>query len=158
MTVGVLLITHAGIGAELLDAATRMLGDCPLPAKALAVSNADDPERMRARAEQYTRDLDAGDGVLVLTDLFGSTPANIAAGLCDPEHTRILSGVNLPMLVRVLNYPDLPLEAMAHKAMSGAHDGVLMCTGSGCIAKHGDEVPEPVRPALGTATRGAPRC
>jgi PTS system ascorbate-specific IIA component len=138
MSVGLLLITHAGIGAELLAAATRMLGRCPLPAKTLSVSNADDPESIQARAEAYARALDAGDGVLVLTDLFGSTPANIAAGLCDAEHTRILSGVNLPMLVRVLNYPQLPLEAMADKALSGAHDGVIVCTGAGCTAQHGE--------------------
>lgn len=155
MSVGILLITHAGIGAELLAAATHMLGACPLPAQALSVSNADDPEHVRARAEECARTLDAGDGVLVLTDLFGSTPANIAAGLCDPEHTRILSGVSLPMLVRVLNYPQLPLEAMAHKAMSGAHDGVVMCTGAGCVAEYADDATEPVRPGADRATRGA---
>jgi PTS system ascorbate-specific IIA component len=134
VSVGLLLITHAGIGTELLAAATRMLGRCPLRAESLAVSNADDPERMYARARAYAEALDSGEGVLVLTDLFGSTPANIAAGLCDAGHTRILSGVNLPMLVRVLNYPELSLDAMADKALSGARDGVLECPGVGCQA------------------------
>lgn len=131
MSVGLLLITHAGIGAELLAAATGMLGVCPLRAQALAVDNADDPESLGERALACARELDAGDGVLVLTDLFGSTPANIASRLCDAGHTRILSGVNLPMLVRVLNYPELPLEAMVDKALSGAKDGVLLCAAAG---------------------------
>jgi PTS system ascorbate-specific IIA component len=146
MSVGLLLITHADIGAELLAAATRMLGRCPLPAKTLSVSNADDPERLRARAEQYARTLDAGDGVLVLTDLFGSTPANIAVGLVDPARNRVLCGVNLPMLVRVMNYPQLPLDAIAHKALSGGHDGVLVCTGAGC-AERDAGLPRAVEPA-----------
>jgi mannose PTS system EIIA component len=154
MSVGILLITHAGIGAELLAAATHMLGACPLPAKVLSVSSADDPEHLRARAEECARSLDAGDGVLVLTDLFGSTPANIAAGLCDLEHTRILSGVSLPMLVRVLNYPQLPLEAMARKAMSGAHDGVVMCTGAGCIAEYDGDTTPSVRTSADRTKRG----
>jgi len=134
VSVGLLIITHAGIGAELLAAATRMLGCCPLRAEAMAIGNGDDPERMGAQARDCARALDAGDGVLVLTDLFGSTPANIAAGLCDQGHTRILSGVNLPMLVRVLNYPELSLDAIADKALSGARDGVLECPSAGCTA------------------------
>ncbi len=133
MSVGLLLITHEGIGAELLAVATCMLGRCPLRAEALAVSNGDDPAAVGARARACARALDAGDGVLVLTDLFGSTPANIAAGLSDIDGIRILSGVNLPMLVRVLNYPDLSLAAMADKALHGARDGVLECPGAGCI-------------------------
>ncbi len=132
MSVGLLLITHAGIGAELLEAATRMLGSCPLRAKALAVQNGDDPALMGSRARACMHELEAGDGVLVLTDLFGSTPANIASGLRDAGHTRILSGVNLPMLVRVLNYPQLPLDALVDKALSGARDGVLLCPAVGC--------------------------
>lgn len=134
MSVGLLLITHAGIGAELLAAATRMLGCCPLRAETMAVGNGDDPERMGAQARDCARSLDAGDGVLVLTDLFGSTPANIAAGLCGQGRTRILTGVNLPMLVRVLNYPELSLDAIANKALSGARDGVLECPAVGCMA------------------------
>jgi PTS system ascorbate-specific IIA component len=134
VSVGLLLITHAGIGAELLEAATRMLGACPLRAKALSVENGDDPALMARRARTYTEELDTGDGVLVLTDLFGSTPANIASGLCDAGHIRILSGVNLPMLVRVLNYAQLSLDDLVDKALSGAREGVLLCPAAGCVA------------------------
>jgi PTS system ascorbate-specific IIA component len=146
VSVGLLLITHAGIGTELLAAATAMLGVCPLRAQALAVDNSDDPERLGERALACARELDAGDGVLVLTDLFGSTPANIAARLCDAGQTRILSGVNLPMLVRVLNYPQLPLDAMVDKALSGGRDGVLLCPAAGTSEPAQARLAAPARP------------
>jgi len=63
----------------------------------------------------------------VLTDLYGSTPYNIAAVLCQRDAVCILSGVNLPMLVRVLNYPGLALAELTEKALSGGHDGVFIC-------------------------------
>jgi PTS system ascorbate-specific IIA component len=127
MSVGLLLITHNHIGGELLSTATRMLGSCPLAAEAMAVSEQDDPDELRAAALRSVEMLDAGDGVLVLTDLYGATPYNIAAALCQHDGVCILSGVNLPMLVRVLNYPGLALADLTEKALSGGHDGVFIC-------------------------------
>jgi mannose PTS system EIIA component len=127
MSVGLLLITHNGIGAALLGAVTRMLGRCPLRVRSLAVREEGDCDRLRGVARDWLAALDDGDGVLVLTDLFGSTPANIAASLQTRPGVRTLSGVNLPMLVRVLNYADLPLEALAEKAFGGGRDGVMYC-------------------------------
>jgi PTS system ascorbate-specific IIA component len=129
MTVGLLLITHNRIGAELLETATRMLGRCPLSAIALPVTVQDDPDQLRAEAVRCAERLDDGGGVLVLTDLFGSTPANIANALKARQQVRVLAGVNLPMLVRVLNYADLELPDLADKALSGGHDGVMNCPG-----------------------------
>lgn len=129
MSVGLLLITHNHIGSELLTTATRMLGRCPLEAMALAVVESDDPDGLREQALRYAEDLDEGSGVLVLTDLFGSTPSNVAAELCGKPNVRILSGVNLPMLVRVLNYHRLELAELAEKALSGGHDGLFLCSG-----------------------------
>jgi PTS system ascorbate-specific IIA component len=126
MSVALLLITHNRIGDELLDTATRMLGRCPLPAAALAVS--DDPQALGAEALRRARGLDEGAGVLVLTDLYGSTPANIAAALGEEPNVRVLSGVNLPMLVRILNYHELGLVELAEKGLSGAHAGVFVCS------------------------------
>jgi PTS system ascorbate-specific IIA component len=127
MSVGLLIITHGGIGASLLAAATRMLGRCPLDADTLAVTQESERDRLQDRASRMAERLDAGDGVLVLTDLYGSTPANIASALGSLPAVRVLTGVNLPMLVRVLNYPALPLEEIAVKAESGGRDGVLRC-------------------------------
>lgn len=127
MTVGLLLITHNDIGGALLATATRMLDGCPLRTGVLAVREESECDCLRAAALEWVAELDSGDGVLVLTDLFGSTPANIAASLQGRAGVWTLSGVNLPMLVRVFNYPGLPLEAMAEKAFSGGRDGVMHC-------------------------------
>jgi PTS system ascorbate-specific IIA component len=127
MTVGVLLITHNRIGAELLETATRMLGYCPLAAIAIDVHEQDDPDALRRQILECAERLDDGAGLLVLTDLYGSTPANVTDALCSRRRVRVLSGVNLPMLVRVLNYCQLELAPLADKALSGGRDGVFGC-------------------------------
>lgn len=127
MSVALLVITHNKIGAELLATATRMLGHCPVRARTLEVGECDDPERLRERAARLADELDDGSGLLILTDLFGSTPANIANGLYQGHEVRVLAGVNLPMLVRVFNYHTLELSAVAEKALDGGRCGVLLC-------------------------------
>jgi mannose PTS system EIIA component len=127
MSVGLLLITHNDIGAALLATVVRMLGACPLAAHALAVTDDADRDALRVVAMELATELDQGDGVLVLTDLYGSSPANIAAALQDRPRVLAVAGVNLPMLVRVLNYPDLPLDALADKALGAGREGVVRC-------------------------------
>ncbi len=127
MSVGVLLITHNRIGAELLETATRMLGFCPLAAAAIDVHEQDDPDQLRRQILACAERLNDGSGLLVLTDLYGGTPANVTDALCRHQNVRVLSGVNLPMLVRVLNYCQLELAALAEKALSGGRDGVIGC-------------------------------
>lgn len=130
MSIGLLIITHNQIGGQLLDTAVNMLGYCPLLAESLAISPDANPDRIRARAQQLAKDLDQGDGVLVLTDMFGSTPSNIASSLGREGHVAVVSGINLPMLVRVLNYPHLSLAGLTAKALSGGSDGILDCSQS----------------------------
>ncbi|AOU99038.1 PTS fructose transporter subunit IIA [Acidihalobacter yilgarnensis] len=128
MSVGILLITHNRLGADLMETARSMLRATPLTVANLAVSPASDPDEILKRARELCDRLDAGSGILVLTDMFGSTPSNIACRLCDDNHqVRILAGLNLPMLIRIFNYPTLSLDALKDKALSGGHDGVLNC-------------------------------
>jgi mannose PTS system EIIA component len=127
MSVGLLLVTHGHIGTALLAVATRMFGTCSLATHALAVYDEDNAECIAEEARRWIGELDSGGGVLVLTDLYGSTPANIAARLQILPGVRALAGVNLPMLVRVMNYPDLPLDALVDKALGGARDGIMLC-------------------------------
>ncbi len=126
MSAGLLIVTHNLIGTELLKAATAMLGGCPLRAKTLAIGLQDDRDEQIAATQGIAATLDEGDGLLVLTDLYGSTPSNIANTLSGRHRVRILSGANLPMLVRVLNYAHLPLNELANKALSGGIDGVIL--------------------------------
>jgi PTS system ascorbate-specific IIA component len=127
MSVGLMLITHQHLGETLLQTAGSMLGELPDACEALAMSQSDDPDVVEAAARRRLQALDTGAGVLILTDMFGSTPANVASRLARGQQRRVIAGVNLPMLVRVLNYRDLPLTELVNKAISGGHDGILLC-------------------------------
>lgn len=125
MKVGILLITHDNIGAELLRTAIEVLGICPLEINTLAAPSDCKPESILETARQVVQELDKGDGVLVLTDMYGATPSNIACRLRRSHRLRVVSGLNLPMLIRVLNYPHLDLDELQLKAVSGGRDGVV---------------------------------
>lgn len=128
MSVGILIITHNHIGADLIETARCMLHGMPLVVANLPVSPTADPDEVLVRARKLCNRLDTGAGILVLTDMFGSTPSNIACRLCDHDHEiRILAGLNLPMLIRIFNYPTLALDALKEKALSGGHDGIFNC-------------------------------
>ena len=127
MNVGILLITHGNVGAVLLQSATYVLGVCPLSTCCISTAPDCDPDQVFREALAATQRLDHGDGVLVLTDLYGSTPCNIACRLQDQHNVRVVSGLNLPMLVRLLNYPSLTIDDLAEKAASGGRDGVQFC-------------------------------
>jgi PTS system ascorbate-specific IIA component len=126
MAVGILLITHEGIGSTLLAAATRLLGRLPLRAEALEVPYDADSARLLPIASAALRRVDDGAGVLVLTDLYGATPSNLAAEVAQlGTDVRRVSAVNLPMLLRIMNYADLDLEALPAVAAAGGRNGVI---------------------------------
>lgn len=127
MSIGLLVVTHDEIGATLMATAIKMFGRSPLSYKALSVSEDCDPDACRQSAQRLVDELDRGDGVLVLTDMYGSTPCNIATAVIEPGRVNVIAGLSLPMLVRVFNYPHLDLERLTHKAVSGGHDGIMLC-------------------------------
>ncbi|MFA5625919.1 MAG: hypothetical protein WCX90_05915 [Thiohalomonadaceae bacterium] len=126
--VGILLITHDPLGKILRDTAEAILGHCPLSLAVLTVPMDADPENAAAEARRLATSLNQGAGVLVLSDLYGSTPSNIACQLADWKHVQVVSGLNLPMLLRVCNYHALTLAELAEKAHSGGHDGIVLCS------------------------------
>jgi len=127
MSVGLLIITHNNIGQQLINTAMAMLETCPLQAEHFAVHNDCNLEDTIAEASKRVSRLDTGDGVIILTDMYGSTPSNIANHLSKEHNVKVVSGVNLPMLIRVLNYPRLNLVQLAEKARSGGQDGIMVC-------------------------------
>ena len=127
MSIGLLLITHNSIGAELLETAKAMLGYCPLQIVAMDVVNDCDPEEQRQRARAIINELDQGEGVLIMTDMYGGTPSNIACSMISGDRVTVVAGLNLPMLIRVLNYAQLDLAALTERAESGAHAGIRIC-------------------------------
>jgi len=127
MSVGLLLITHENIASSLLETARMMLSTCPLATRALEVPLDYPVEKVLTQARLYMDTLDTGNGVLIISDIFGATPFNIARQLCADYHCKLVVGISLPMIVRVLNYPQLNLENMALKAVTGGHDGISLC-------------------------------
>ena len=126
MSVGILIVTHSSIGRALLDAVISVMEQCPLNAKLLPVSLDCDPDSLQHEAREMINKLDQGDGVLVITDMYGSTPSNIACRLSS-ETVKVVTGINLPMLVRIMNYPHLDLQQLVEKAVSAGREGVIHC-------------------------------
>lgn len=124
MSVSLLIITHDQIGTALMDTAEAMLGVSPLPVDVIAVHREQNPDDLVEDAERI---ISGNEQTLVLTDMYGSTPSNIACRLHTNSNVRVVGGINLPMLVRVLNYPRLSLDDLVEKAVSGGRDGVLTC-------------------------------
>ena len=127
MAVGILLITHEGIGTALVEVARRLLSQLPLRTEALEVPFEGDPDALLPKASAALRRVDAGDGVLVLTDLYGATPSNLAAKVARlGTPVRRVSAVSLPMLLRIMNYADLGLDELPAVAAAGARNGVIL--------------------------------
>ena len=124
--IGILLVSHGAFGESLIHSASHVLGKRPLYLRQLGLTVHDDPEAIQPVAEDLIRFLDQGDGVLVLTDIYGATPSNIAARLLRPGRVEGIAGVNLPMLIKALSYRDQPLAAALAKAMSGAAEGICL--------------------------------
>ena len=127
MSVGVLWMTHAAMGAALMAAARHVLGRLPLDLEVIEVEASADPDSTLNTAVRHARDLDQGEGVLVLTDLYGATPCNVAQRLPSlGVKMHCVSGLNLPMLLRVLNYPEQSLDELAQTAASGGRGGIFI--------------------------------
>ncbi len=123
--VGILLITHNGLGDSLIDCVRHVLGVAPAHLKALSVLASDDPAQKEEEARALIAQLDRGKGVLLLSDIFGATPCNIAQRLCQPGRVEGVAGVNLPMLLRVACYVDKPLDQMVQRALEGGKECIV---------------------------------
>ena len=123
MKVGILLVTHSDIGKQLLLTATSVFGKNPFQVELLSVDNYDQPNDVKELAEKYVKFLDNGAGVLVLTDIIGTTPSNIASSI-NHDKIKVVAGLNLSMILNVFNYPENSLDQLAIKALEGGIQGV----------------------------------
>jgi len=124
--IGILIVSHGAFGESLIHSASHVLGKRPLYVRQVGITVHDDPDAMVAVGEDLIRFLDQGEGVLVMSDIYGATPSNIAARLLKPGRVEGVAGVNLPMLIKALSYRDQPLAAALAKAMSGAAEGICL--------------------------------
>ena len=123
--VGILLVSHGAFGESLIHCASHVLGKRPLYLRQVGVTVHDDPDAIIPVVEDLIRFLDQGAGVIVMTDIFGATPSNIAMRVLNPGKVEGIAGVNLPMLIRALTYRDEGLDIVIQKALSGGSEGVM---------------------------------
>jgi PTS system mannose-specific IIA component len=102
--IGVVVVTHGLLATELLNAAEMIVGDLPR-FTAVSIGWHDDVEVAREAIERAIAKVDAGAGVLVLTDMFGGTPSNLGMSLLEAGRVEVLTGVNLPMLIKLAKTP-----------------------------------------------------
>ena len=123
--VGILLVTHNGLGDCLADCVKHVFGEIPKNLKVLSVWAKDDPQKKLTEGEELIKELDAGSGVLILVDVFGATPSNIGRQLCHAERVEGVAGVNLPMLLRVVGTSSKNLQQLAGIAIQGGRECIV---------------------------------
>ncbi|NDF45815.1 MAG: PTS fructose transporter subunit IIA [Betaproteobacteria bacterium] len=120
----IFIIAHAPLASALRDCAMHVYPECASSVIALDVQAQAQPEDTLAQARQALADA-RKEGLLVLTDIFGATPANVAQKLVAGQNAKLIAGVNLPMLYRTVCYRDEPLDALTARALTGGAQGVM---------------------------------
>ena len=128
--IGIALLTYGQIGQDMIIAANHIVGEISKNIETMTIHPYDAPEDILAQLTVKAESLDEGDGVLILSDLYGSTHSNIGCRLLETEKIEMVSGLNLPMLMRVMNYRNKPLKELVEIASDGGRKGIV-------IAKHG---------------------
>ncbi len=127
--VGILIITHCRLAEELLSTAEFIVGKIP-QAQSLCLDPTLDAETLRRRIEAAIRNVDDGDGVLVMVDMLGGTPSNLSLSFLDPERLEVISGVNLPMLMKVARRPnDESLKSIAQGVLTAGQRSISLASG-----------------------------
>jgi mannose PTS system EIIA component len=126
---GIFIIAHAPLASALRECVLHVFPDAGGVVAALDVQADDAPEQTLVQARQRLRQLGTVQ-TLILADLFGATPCNVASKLVDGIDSRLLTGVNLPMLLRAVSYRHETLESLAGRAMMGATQGIVSVAGT----------------------------
>jgi PTS system ascorbate-specific IIA component len=122
--IGILIIAHAPLASALRDCALHVFPECAAGVQALDIAPTASPEESLLLAKAAMARLNTAE-VLLLSDVFGATPSNVAEKLNDGIDTRLLAGVNLPMLLRSVCYRHESLEALAARAQAGGTQGIM---------------------------------
>ncbi|HZV98845.1 MAG TPA: PTS fructose transporter subunit IIA [Methylophilaceae bacterium] len=134
--IGILIIAHGTLGESLIHCASHVMGTRPPLLRQLGVGTHDDPAELLPQAQRMVKELDEGQGVLILSDIYGATPCNMVGKLLSPGRVEGVAGVNLPMVVRALTYRNEDIKVLVEKALSGGREGVIHFTEEAC--KHYD--------------------
>lgn len=126
--IGLLILTQKDAGKGLLYAVEHVLGQRPPQLDAMPVNYDQPPEQLAQSLRQRIAQLDQGQGVLILADIYGATHTNVACSLLKSNKVELIAGLNLPMLIRVLNYRNLSFPDLIAKAISGGTEGIVCAT------------------------------
>ena len=124
MRTALFLITHPGIASNLLEVAESIIKKTSKNLAFQEVPMGAQPETVTEEIEHKIEALDTTDGIIFITDIYGSTPSNIAQSLADRYGSTLISGVNLPMVIRLLNYRGEPENTLLDKAVGGGQKGI----------------------------------
>ena len=124
MRTALFLITHPGIASNLLKVAEAIIKKTSNNLALQEVPMDALPDAMVEEIESKITELDTADGIIFITDIYGSTPSNIAQTLADRYGSTLISGVNLPMMIRLLNYRSESETSLIDKAIDGGHKGI----------------------------------
>lgn len=122
---GLLIIAHAPLASSLKAVAMHAYPDCTPALLALDVTPTMAPDAVETEARRLLAQMGSAQA-LILTDVFGATPCNVAQRLADGSQVKVIAGVNVPMLWRTLCYADESLDAMVARALAGATQGVML--------------------------------
>jgi PTS system mannose-specific IIA component len=128
--IGIVIVAHGGLAREYLAALEHVVGKHP-GMVAIAIEADDDCRLKQTEIDAAVASVDRGDGVVVVTDMFGSTPSNLAVGACKkPSHT-VLYGTNLPLLIKLAKARHLPLDAAVASALTAGRKYINSIDGFG---------------------------
>jgi PTS system mannose-specific IIA component len=112
--VGVVVVTHCHLGKELISAAELVVGEELKQFQSVSIDPKEGSEEIREKIIAAIRKVDEGQGVLILTDMYGGTPSNISLSLLEEKKIEVITGVNLPMLLKLATYHnETDVEALA---------------------------------------------
>ncbi len=125
--IGILIIAHGSLGESLIHCASHVLGKTPPQLAYFAVGTDDDPTNLLPKAQKVLASLDTGEGVIVLSDMYGATPCNLVTKLLSPSHVEGVAGVNLPMLVRVNLIPSVNMLVAMVELLQNVMSMSVLC-------------------------------
>jgi PTS system mannose-specific IIA component len=136
--IGILIVAHGSLADSLVECATHVLGQRPRGLATLDFIGHADPDERQKALQARLAELDEGDGILVLTDMYGATPSNTLCRLLEPAHIEGVSGANLPMLLKALNYRDtLALPQLVERIVEGGRNSIKHISETMCHAATG---------------------
>ena len=125
--IGIVLITHTGLGKEILQVMKHVAGPQP-NIEYVGIYPDDDIEEKRHEVFEKTDSVDTGDGVVILTDIYGGTPSNLAISLMEERNVEVISGVNVPLLVKLVKVRNEPLKEAAHQAKEAGRNYIRVAS------------------------------